>query len=278
VAYHWLPEEEFLFRMHRRIRKLIAAPTSDTRRYIEYRGAIEMGVNTRLTIRSALRGLPKVFVRTFPAQRSRRSTMHEPIVWILAESYLGQGNFSAGGIGRHTASKWPLDSRGSVDAFPIGTLDVYEPWEDTDFNLVYNTVTYNDDRTGQVLHAKRCGWINFGWDFDDEDSARKALGIAFDRRFPNHADYHDERDRGLMIGCVDPDSTIVVVAPTSFVLPAIVSEYARARKKSIAFHDIGMLSRADRQRFRTHYVYYSAGGKDSVAEKNFEILMRGFWE
>ena len=302
VAYHWLPEERFLFRMHQWIRKAIASVDQQRRSTREYRGSIEMGVDIRTTIRSAASRRLRLYVKANTPFRHGIYARNEPIVWILDENYHGQAYFSAGGIERQTASKWELKGPDHVTAFPIGTLDVYRPFENSSFNKILNTLAYNEDHTGQILYAQRCGWINFGWDFEDEEDARAALGDAFDYRFPNHDNYHDPRDKGRLLGCVDPDfrdlqseggpwreialmtalkyadAAIVVAAPAGFVVPPRAADYSARLGKAIHVVTTNFLSRSDHEKFRSHYIYYTREGRDLAAEKNFEILMRGYWE
>jgi hypothetical protein len=136
--------------------------------------------------------------------------------------------------------------------------------------------------------------------FENEADAKTALGNAFELRFPNHGNYHDPRDEGRMLGCVDPEfrdlqskggawqalmtalryaqSGIVVGAPAGFVVPHLAAAYAARLGKAIHVVTTDFLSRSDLEKFRAHYVYHSPGGRDIAGETNFEILMRGYWE
>jgi len=301
VAYHWLPEQHFLYRMHQRIRTAVARQDRQRRRSRVYRGSIEMGVDVRATMRSAYGKSPRLYVKSNAPMRHPAYTRNEPVVWIVDAHYKGQACFHADHIERRTESIWKLGGSG-IPAFPIGVIDAFQPWEHSQFNDVYDILTYNRDQTGRVLYARRCGWINFGWDFEDEDDAKATLGDAFERRFPNHETYHDPRDEGRMLGCIDPEfrdlqseggpwqeialmtalkyaqSSIVVGAPAGFVVPALSAAYAARLGKAIHVVKTDFLSRSDLEKFRAHYLYHSPGGRDLAGETNFEILMRGFWE
>jgi hypothetical protein len=301
VAYHWLPEEHFLYRMHQRIRKAIASQDRQRQCSREYRGSVEMGIDIRATLRAALSKRPRVYVKANAQIKRPIEVRNEPIVWILDKDFNGQGCFSAAGIERKNDAKWNLGSSDS-NAFPIGTIEVYQPWESSEFNDIYNVLTYNKDQTGRILYARRCGWINFGWDFENEEDAKTALGDAFDRRFPNHKNYHDSRDEGRMLGCIDPEfrdlqseggpwseialmtalkyaeSGIVVAAPAGFAVPSRAAAYSVRLGKAIHVTMTDFLSRSDLEKFRSHYLYHTPGGRDLAGETNFEILMRGFWE
>jgi len=266
-----------------------------------YRGSIEMGVDVRATMRSAYGKSPRLYVKSNAPMRHPAYTRNEPVVWIVDAHYKGQACFHADHIERRTESIWKLGGSG-IPAFPIGVIDAFQPWEHSQFNDVYDILTYNRDQTGRVLYARRCGWINFGWDFEDEDDAKATLGDAFERRFPNHETYHDPRDEGRMLGCIDPEfrdlqseggpwqeialmtalkyaqSSIVVGAPAGFVVPALSAAYAARLGKAIHVVKTDFLSRSDLEKFRAHYLYHSPGGRDLAGETNFEILMRGFWE
>jgi hypothetical protein len=302
VAYHWLPEQRFLYRMHQRIRRAIAKGDRQRRCSREYRGSIEMGIDIRAIMRSALSNRPRVYVKSNARISHPIDARNEPIVWILDKDYHGQAYFSAGGIERMDEAKWVLDSSGRVKDFPIGTLDIYRPFESSGFNEVLDILTYNRDQTGRVLYAQRCGWINFGWDYENAEDARAALGDEFDSRFPKHENYHDPRDADRMLGCIDPEfrdlqseggpwreialmtalkyahATIIVAAPAGFIVPSLAAAYSARLGKAIHVVTTDFLSRSDLEKFRSHYLYHTPGGRDLAGETNFEILMRGFWE
>ena len=302
VAHHWLPEYRFLENMHQRVRRATAFAPRPRRSAIEYRGSAEMGIDTRATLRSAIRPRPHLYVKAHLQTRRPVDTRGEPIVWILSDQYAGSGLFHAGSIDRRTDPEQILTGNDDTPDFPIGTLDVFIPRNEYGHNRFYSILSYNESRTGKIIYAERCGWINFGWDYKNEKEARAVLGDIFNARFPNHKFYHDPRDKSRQIGCVDPDfrdlqvegtswrdialmtalkyakAAILVAAPGGFVVPARASAYAAGLGKSIHVVSTDFLTRSDRDKFRTHYIYYSPAGRDLAAETNFSILMRGRWD
>lgn len=295
--FKWLPEERFLHQMYSKLQN-IAVSRNKFRKVHEYRGGIEMGIDARQTLRASIKGIPKLYVKSYSNHKSALSITGEPIVWILSEDIHQRANFKAKGIGKDTDSNMSATIKFATD-FYIGSINIFEPVVDSNpfrHDKNYKVLTYNDTKTESVLYAKRCGWINFAYNFENKESAKQYYGEKFDLRVPNHGNFKHPR------GCVDPDfadlayegkssieialltalkyakRTIAVVAPAGFSVPPQIAQSRFAKDKSISFFSLGEFSRLEREKLTSHYMYNAGTGENKQAQKNFEVIMRRYWD
>lgn len=291
-SYRWLPEEEFLLRMHRKLRRVVATRRR-LRKTVEFRGGIEMGIDVRRTIRNSFRNIPKLYVKAYSSRQMPVSTENEPVVWVLSEDVSQRAAFIADDIGRKTGSRISY----SKDFF-IGNMDVLEHVPESDplsDNRRYRILKYNKDQSGRLLYGRRCGWITFTYDVEDLESARQVYASEFTARIPNHAEFEHP------CGCVHPDfvdvadkgqrwldvalltalkyakRAIVIVASPGLIIPPTVIQHPCAIGKSFVFISLRQFSRSEREKLGAHYKYVSKGHRDQKAVGDFEKLMSEVW-
>jgi hypothetical protein len=291
VSYSWdKPQLDVLSRLHDRLPRL-AMESQRMRTALPYHGSVECGIDVRRTIRSLYQNQRTLYVKVDRREDWESKVRDEPAVWIFREEPEDYGTFGSYPIAYGQDVGLAALTR---ESFAIGSINVTPKYPRVGSNVQLLLTT---EKGAQVQRHDTFAWITFGSRFDSKEAARAHFGELFPKRFPDHGEFEHpcgcvHRDLlGLAEGGLGwavvailtalkyADRSIMLIAPTTFIVPPHVGQHPLAAGKSIHRIPLHRFSRSERELIGSIYGYWIPdGANDPEVKSAFRIIMRRYWK